>query len=48
MHFNVLAFLIVIDKTKTSEKLPSKLFIDDFKLSSPSAEVVLDQFSGSC
>lgn len=48
MHFNTLAFLMLINKTKISEKLPFGLFIDDFELSSPSTEVILDQFSGSC
>lgn len=48
MHFNTLAFLMLIDKTKTSEELPLGLLIDDFELSSPSTEVILDQFSGSC
>lgn len=38
---------MLIDKTKTSEELPLELFIDDFGLSFPSTEIILDQFSGS-
>lgn len=48
MLFNMLAFLLLIDKTKTSGELPLELFIGDFELSSISTEVILDQFSRSC
>lgn len=44
MHFNMLAFLILIDKTKTSEELHLELFIDGFKLSSLPTDVILAQF----
>lgn len=39
---------MLIDKTKTPEELLVDLFIDDFEISSPFTEVILDPFSGSC